>query len=557
MSFAVRKRCILWVLPLLLGAGNGDLFTDLTDAVGLYFEHDPMAQGSYLLPEIMGSGGAFLDYDNDGDLDIYLIQASTSKLNRLFEQQADGRFRDVTEDSGLGDTGYGMGVAVGDIDNDGLIDVYVTNYGPDVLYHNQGDGQFLDISRKAGISGDGWSSSAAFCDYDRDGYLDLYVVHYVDYAAKLPCYKDDGSPEYCSPQVFPGHADLLYRNNGDRRFADVSSQAGIASIAAPGLGVVCQDLTSDGWPDFYVANDGASNQFWVNERNGSFVDDAFKLGVALNSFGREEAGMGIAAGDVDEDGDLDLFLTHLTDQTNTLYLNDGKLGFRDATAPAGLGLTGLSTTAFGTAFLDYDHDGDLDLIAANGRVIRYPPHPDSRLEARWKSYGEPNLVLRNDLDGSRLRFTDVSEAAGAVASQVEITRGLAVGDLDNDGDVDVLLTNTAGRARLFRNDAEKTGRWLLVRAFDGAHRRDAHGAVVTVVVGGREFVRLANPGRSYLSSHDPRAHFGLPAAGAIEKIMVRWPDGTEESFPGTEPNRRLTLEKGKGSPQPNRRNPLS
>lgn len=301
-------------------------------------------------------------------------------------------------------------------------------------------------------------------------------------------------------------------------------------------------------PIFFVANDGEANQLWRNRGDGRFVDDAFKLGMALNSFGREEAGMGIAVGDMDEDGDLDLFLTHLTNQTNTLYRNDSKLGYQDATITTGLALSGLPATGFGTAFLDYDHDGDLDIAAANGHVTRQPLHDGSHIDPYWAGYAEPNMLLENLHDQGKARFENVSSTTGSFASWIEISRGLATGDMDGDGDLDLLVTHIAGPARLFRNDAPKKGRWLIVRAYDPAHRRDAHGAVVTVVIGGKEKVRVANPGGSYLSSSDPRAHFGLPATGEIERIRIRWPDGSEESFESAEANQVLVLRKGEGKP---------
>lgn len=534
-----------------LAADPSDLFTEITDAVGLDFVHDAGASGRYHHPEIMAPGCAFLDYDADGDLDIYLVQAGRDVVNpsgeiapnRLFRQEADGKFVDVTAASGLGDTGYGMGVAVGDIDNDGLPDVFVSNYGPDRLYRNEGNGRFRDITSSAGIRGDHWSASATFCDVDADGLLDLYVTHYVAYDPKRVCRGLDGKPDYCSPQVFPGVSDSLYRNLGDGKFADVSVASGIGSVALPGLGLVCADWNDDGRADFYVANDGEVNQLWVNDGNGKFTEDAFFKGLALNSFGRAEAGMGVAVGDVDADGDLDLFLTHLKDETNTLYLNQGNRGFEDASATAGLGAPSLPMTGFGTAFFDLEHDGDVDLVLVNGRVGRFSPLPGARPGPVWDAFAEPNAVLLNDGHG---RFQDASSRAGSFASLVEISRGMAVGDVDRDGDLDVLVAQTQGKARLFRNDAAKAGHWLQVRAVEPALQRDAYGATVVLVSGGRRTVRVIQPGYSYLSSNDPRAHFGLPGDGNIEEISVRWPDGAWERFAGGKPDRLVVLRRGEG-----------
>ena len=303
------------------------------------------------------------------------------------------------------------------------------------------------------------------------------------------------------------------------------------------------DYNTDGWLDFYVANDGEANQLWENQGNGKFKDQAILAGVAFNTFGRAEAGMGVTTGDADGDGDLDLFLTHLTDQTNTLYLSHGNLGFEDASSPAGLGAPSLPRTGFGTGLFDYDHDGDLDLAIVNGRVMRHPVLAGARLDSYWNPFAEPNFIFLNDGKG---RFTDSSHSAGLFASRTEVSRGLAFGDMDNDGDLDLLLTNTAGPARLYRNDSKKKGHWLTVRTVDPDLRRDVHGAWVTVVAKGKAYVRVANPGYSYMSSSDPRAHFGIPDGGRIEHIEVRWADGTEEVFPGVKVDSSIVLEKGRG-----------
>ena len=525
-------------------------FTEITDEVGLDFVHDPGTEGKYWAPEVMGSGGAFLDMDGGGDLDIFLVQGgplpestSAKRLpSRLFRQNDDGTFTDVTQASGLGDTGYGTGVAVGDIDNDGLVDVYVANYGPDALYRNQGGGKFENVTKPAGIQDDAWFASAAFCDYDADGFLDLYVARYVIHDATKACVTGDGAPDYCSPQSFKYERDTLYHNSGDGTFEDVTRGAGIFGVEAPGLGILCADFTGDHRLDFYIANDGEANQLWVNLGEGKFEDQAFFMGAALNAMGRPEASMGIALGDADGDGDLDMFMTHLVNQTNTLYLNDGMFGFEDVSAARGLGAPSLKYTGFGAVFFDFDHDGDLDIAIVNGRVDKNPPHPGAKLGDHWNVYAEPNFLLENDGSG---KFTDVSDKAGAFASQVEISRGLVMGDIDEDGDLDMMITNTAGQARLFLNDAPKKGNWLVIRAFDADERRDAHGALVTVTAGGKDYVRTAGPSYSYLTSNDPRVHFGI-VADSVERIHVRWPDGSAEIFDGGAVNRHVRVEKGKG-----------
>ncbi len=544
----------LIVPPSALEAQPKGYFTEITREAGIDFVHEAGNEGKYWLPEIMAAGGAFLDFDGDGDLDIYLIQSgplpetrSTERpANRLYRQDPGGKFVDVTASSGLGDTGYGTGVAVGDIDNDGRVDVYVANYGPDALYHNEGGGKFRNVTKSFGIVEDGWSASAVFCDYDGDGFLDLYVTHYVKNDITKNCVAGDGSPDYCSPQSFSYDKDTLFHNEGGRSFTDVSEKSGIHALAAPGLGVLCADLTGDGRPDFYVANDGEANQLWVNEGDGKFSDQAFLLGAALNSMGRAEAGMGVIIGDVDGNGHFDLFITHLQNQTNTLYLSDGMGGFEDATTARGLGAVSLKYTGFGTAFFDFDHDGDLDIAIVDGRVRKDPPLAGAKVPEYWKPYAEPNLLFENDGNGN---FTDASAKAGDFTSEIEVSKGLAVGDVDSDGDLDLVETNTDGPARLFRNDAPKRGNWLIVRAYEPARKRDSYGAVVTLVAGGKRTVRIADPGYSYLSSNDPRAHFGVVGASgnaSFESIEVLWPDGSRESFPGGALNRALTLEKGKG-----------
>ncbi len=358
------------------------IYTDVARQVGIDFVHDPGMEGKHMAPEVMGSGAAFFDYDNDGDLDVYLVQAGPlpeSKKprppDRLYRQNPDGKFTDVTAASGLGDTGYGTGVAVGDFDNDGFVDVFVTNYGPNSLYRNQGNGKFVNVTAKAGIGGSHWSASSAFCDYDADGFLDLFVTNYVKFDPAKVCVKGDGAPDYCSPQSLPYETDLLYHNNGNGTFTDVTRPAGITAERLPGLGVVCADFTGDGRIDFYVANDGEANNLWVNQGAGKFEDQAFLMGAAVSAMGRPQASMGIALGDIDADSDLDLFLTHLINDYNTLYVNDGKYGFEDQSAAAGLVAPSLPFTGFGTAFIDYEHDSDLDIVVVNGAVDRHKPYP--------------------------------------------------------------------------------------------------------------------------------------------------------------------------------------
>ena len=526
---------------------DGRLFTETTATLGLNDTPEPWQDGTYRMPEMTGGGVALFDYDNDGDLDLLQLrfpppgQPDAPAPNRLFQQGADGTFLDVTAAAGIGDPGYGQGAAVGDADNDGDLDVYVTNYGPDAFYRNNGDGTFTDATEAAGVAGDHWSSSAAFVDYDRDGALDLYVVHYVKFYASNKCSNPKGIPEYCGPQNFEGVPDALYRNNGDGVFTDVSEKANI-TLPGKGLGVVCADLTGDGWVDFYVANDGEVNQLWVNNRDGSFTDEAVMRGVGFNGNGLPEASMGVAAGDINGDGQFDLFMTHLRDETNTLYLA-GEYGmFTDASEPSGLAAIALPYTGFGCGFFDADNDGDLDLALANGRVKRGATLVGAEgVGAFWSRYAERNLLFENEGEG---RFRDVSGRGGGFTGRVEVSRGLAFGDIDRDGDLDLAVGNLNG-VRVFRNDAPPPeNHWLRVRPM--TRNRDAIGAVVTVVTGDRRLVRLAHPGGSYLSSSDPGAHFGLGTVERISGIEVAWPDGSRERFDAPGVDREVVVRQGEG-----------
>jgi len=523
------------------------LFVEITSDAFVDSQEATWPDGTFFLPEIMGGGIALFDHDNDGDLDLLQVRVpAPGRLddpapNRLFEQTTDGRFVDVTERSGLGDPGFGQGIAIGDADNDGDLDVYFTNFGRDAYYRNEGDGRFVESTAEAGLEHDAWSSSATFVDYDRDGDLDLFVVHYLVMALDARCQGTNLAPDYCGPKMFPGVRDTLYRNDGGGKFTDVSENAGIAT-AGKGLGVVALDLTDDGRIDFYVANDKEVNHLWVGNADGTFTDEAILRGLGFNAHGAPEASMGLAVNDADGDGRLDLFVTHLLYESNTLYVATEHGVYADRSDAAGLAVIDRPYTGFGCGFVDFDHDGDMDLAVANGRVSRARPVAGAPEGEFWSNYVEPNLLFRNDGDA---RFTDVSPEAGTFSSRLEVGRGLALGDIDNDGDIDLALGNLGGLPRLFRNDAPAPGtHWLIVRAMTGD--RDALGARVTLHQGNHDRVGAVLPGASYGSSNDARVHFGLGSGDRIDAIEVRWPDGRRERFPAGAVDRQVVVRKGEG-----------
>jgi hypothetical protein len=526
-------------------------FDDVTDAVGLDFTHNAGRTDDFFMPGAIGSGAAFLNIDGDGGLAIYLLQngGPEGPSNRLYRRLADGRFQDVSAGSGLDIRGYSMGVAVGDVNNDGLPDVLVTGYTGVRLFLNEGGGKFRDVTEAAGLRNLAWGTSPAFFDYDRDGWLDLVVVNYVDYDPTLVPNTINGVRDYPPPATFQGRVTRLFHNRGvgpggkGVRFEDVTVAAGLSRRPGPGLGVYCYDFDGDGWPDIFVANDGKPNHLWINQHNGTFKEEALLHNVAYNSVGQAEAGMGVAAGDVDGDGLMDLFVTHLTEECNRLWRQHPRGLFADHTVAAGLADPHMRGTGFGTALLDVDHDGWLDLAIVNGRVSRGTT-PYALLGPHWGSYAERNRLFANDGSG---RFRDVSGANAAFCGTPNVARGLAVADVNGDGALDLLVTTAGGRARLYRNVAANRGHWLLVRAVDPALHRDAYGAEVVLEAGGRRQVRLITPAGSYLCSSDPRAHFGLATADRFEGLTVTWPDGAVERFDGGRADCEVTLRKGSGT----------
>ena len=535
-----------------MASSNRDIksyFEDVTVAKGLPAWKAGWPDGTYAEPEITPGGVALFDIDNDGRLDILQVchrppgHFDEEIPNRLFHQQPDGNFKEVPHAGGIAGRGYAMGVAVGDFDNDGYPDVFITRLGRNSLYHNNGDGTFTDVTARSGLLTDKplWSTSAAWFDYDRDGWLDLIVIHFADFDPTRHCHGPDGKEEYCGPETFPGVIPTLYHNNGDGTFTDVTAKAGI-NYPGRGWGVVCADLTGNGWPDIYVANDEERQNLWVNQQDGTFKDEALERGVAYSGAGNPEAGMGIGIGDVANDGGLSLFITHIWGEKNTLYSPVGHGLFADRSAAAGMASAGLTHTGWGCGFCDFDNDGNLDLAVVNARVRRGPVYRQARLGPYWNAYAEPNLLFLGDGSG---HFAAAGLRGGDFTSQAECTHGLAFGDIDNDGRVDLVTNTRDNTLRLYRNVAPVDGHhWLLVRALTG--RRDALGARLTLKAGNRIWTRLILSAYSYLSSSDARAHFGLGKTDQLDSLAITWPDGQREQFDGPQVDRLVTIREGTG-----------
>jgi hypothetical protein len=538
-------------------SSDGPWFTDRAKEAGIDFVHVNGMSGEFHISEIMGAGGALFDFDNDGDLDIYLVQGQLPLTDRLYRNdlvvRADGtrtlRFTDISKGSGLVGSSYGMGVAAGDVDNDGRVDLYRTALGENQLFHNNGDGTFADISHRTGLNNSRWSVSASFVDFDRDGWLDLYVGNYLDHsvAGRVRCNSRTGKRDYCGPRSYAPVPDRLYRNRGDGTFVDVTAEAQVTREDGSALGVVTADFNGDGWADIYVANDGEPNLLWINQKNGRFRNTALLAGAALNGLGSAEGSMGVDAGDFDNDGDEDLFVTNLPGETNTLYVNDGSGLFDDRTTMAGLAIPSLPFTGFGTAWFDFDNDGWLDLLVANGAV-----HLLEALASSTDPFPlrERNQLYRNLGTG---RFEEVTARAGAVFELSEVGRGAAFGDVDNDGDIDVLIANNGGPARLLINHVGNRNRWLGLRLVGGstAVNRDMLGARVGVFRSGQPPLwRRARADASYASANDPRVLVGLGDAAAIARIRVVWPSGQVEDWTNISVGRWITLKEGSGTRVP-------
>jgi hypothetical protein len=533
-------------------------FTDVAKKAGLTA---PVIFGGentkkYII-ETTGTGVAIFDYDNDGWPDIFVVNgtklealpSSKAPTSHLYHNNHDGTFTDVTERAGLTHTGWGQGVCVGDYDNDGFEDLYVTYYGKNVLYHNNGNGTFTDVSEKAHVAGSGkmWGTGCAFVDYDRDGKLDLMVANYVDFDSatalapgERPSCMWKGVPVMCGPRGLPWPKNILYHNLGNGVFEDVTTKAHIDQTNGHySFSVSTLDYDDDGWPDIFVACDSTSSILYHNNRNGTFTDVAVVAGAAFNDDGREQAGMGSTVGDYDGDGKLDIFKTNFSDDTSTLYRNNGDGTFDDKTFPAGFGLN-TQYLGWGVMFLDVDNDGWPDLLLVNGHV--YPEVDSQHLGSNFQ---EPKILYRNNGNGT---FTDISSAAGPGITAVSSARGLAVADLWNDGRMSAVISNMNAPPMLLVNDARNGNHWIAFRSIGSKSNRDGIGAKITVKTGARTLVDEVRSGSSYISNSDMRVHFGLGSATKIDWVQVRWPSGLVERFENLPVDSVHTLKEGFGTP---------
>ncbi|MFL6208518.1 MAG: CRTAC1 family protein [Pyrinomonadaceae bacterium] len=519
-------------------------FVDVTERASIKWGFKTLAPGAQYLIETMGGGGGFVDYDGDGQLDIYLvcytqtpqIDPNTKLRDALYHNNGDGTFTDVTERAGIANSMLGMGLAVGDYDNDGRPDLYVTGYGASKLYHNNGNGTFADVTDKARVNNRRWGASAAFFDYDGDGALDLYVCNYLDFdpAAKAPCEFFAGRP-YCYISKFKGAAGVLFHNNRDGTFTDVSERAGIAKAVGKGLGVVALDYNEDGHIDLYQANDSDPNFLFRNNGNGTFAEVAFEADAALDPDGNVRGGMGVDAADIDGDGHLDLFVTNFSGQPNAFFHNNGDGTFSETTYALGLGRVSVPMSGFGARFFDYNNDGALDLFVLNG----HPFEPISKVFPDV-TYAEPPFLF----EPAGKTFREVAAAHGAALTRAYLGRGLALGDYDNDGDTDLLLLNAGAPPVLLRNDGGNRNHWLGVRLVGTKSNRDGVGAKVTVSAGGVRRTRYLLGGTSYCTAADMRLLFGLGAGQRVAELDVRWPSGQVSTLKNITVDQYINVQEG-------------
>jgi hypothetical protein len=524
-------------------------FTSIADNAGITFHHVNGASADKHLVETMGSGGLFFDYDSDGWIDVFLVDGGSladpavarRARHRLYRNRANGTFEDVTPASAIAHREYGMGACAADYDNDGHVDLYVTNLGPNALYRNTGLRTFTDVTRAAGVGSPLWSASCAFGDVDRDGDLDLFVTNYVNAQAGRSPFCGNARTRtrfYCHPLNFDPLPNTLYRNDGAGRFTDISNASGVGAHRGNGLGVVIADHDADGWPDVFVANDSMPNFLFHNTRDGRFAEIGLRAGVAVATDGRARAGMGTDAADYDGDGRLDLVVTNLDFETHSLYRGLGERLFSYATLESGIGFATLPFVGFGAVFLDFDNDTRLDLAIANGHIMDNAP-----LFRPGATHAQRNLLFRNT---TGRRFTEVGNAAGPGFALEQVSRGLVSGDIDNDGDLDLLVTNNGQAAHLLRNDGPSAGRALVVQVVGTESNRDAIGATLRLMAGPRTMMREVKAGSSYLGQNDLRLHFGLGDAPLADRLEVRWPTGRFDVIRDVPSNQIVTIREGEG-----------
>jgi hypothetical protein len=529
-------------------AFESPVFTEIAASAGVRFRHVAGRTPEKNMIETMGSGVCFLDYDGDSDADLFFVQsgpvpgaAGARTGHVLYRNDGKGSFTDVSASAGVAGTGFGMGCAAGDFDNDGDEDLYVTQFGPNLLYRNNGNGTFTEVGKKAGVDYPLWSTSAAFADYDADGRLDLFVANYVDFAMNNNRWCGDSQRRiraYCHPDAYEGVPDVLYHNNGDGTFTDVTKKAGLTERWGKGLGAVFSDLDDDGDLDLFVAKDSVPNALYRNNGNGTFTDVTLDSNTGYSEDGRPEAGMGTDAGDYDGDGRFDLFVVHLSGEVNELYRNQGGMRFQVATYPAGIAEVGVLWVGFGTNFFDYDNDGDQDLYVANGHIVDNIPLFNDSL-----SYAQRDFLMENNGAG---RFKEVGRRHGAYFSQAFVSRGMALADIDSDGDLDVAVSNNDQPAVLLRNDGGNSRHYLRIRLKGERSNRDGIGAKVTVSAGGRKQIDELRSGTSYLSQNELVLHFGLAGASKADQVEIRWPSGRKQVLRDVAADRTIVVEEAGG-----------
>lgn len=526
-------------------------FVDVAQSAGIRFHHDNAASSEKYLIETMGSGCGWIDYDQNGLLDLYLVNGAATRVYKpkhplrsaLYHSNGDGTFTDVTVKAGVGAEGlFGMGAAVGDYDNDGFPDLLVLGYGRCILYHNNGDGTFTDVTAKAGVANSGrWASSAAWFDYDNDGRLDLVIANYVDWSPDRNFWCGDHGPglrSYCHPDDYHGEPPTLYHNNGDGTFTDVSKISGVGLKPGNGLGVVTFDYDDDGWQDIFIANDSMANFLFHNNRDGSFTEVGYLAGVAVSMDGQPEAGMGTDAADTTGDGRLDLIVTHLDTQLARLYQNMGKGIFEDATLRSKIGYATYHMSEFGTRFMDYDNDGARDVFMASGHVLDNIARYNAEVH-----YAEPKLMFRNTGHGV---FENVSALLGPDFQRPRVSRGAAAGDFDNDGDLDILVNNNGEAPQLLRNDGGNANHWLEIFLIGTKSNRDGVGARVKVSAGNLILYDQRKGGMSYQSAQDPRLHFGLGEHPKVNAVEIRWPSGIVTQLFNVNSDQVIAVKEGTG-----------